>query len=111
MRQNILDILIATITKDDTGREIKKWSVNCTSFGGFQTVNYVAGYKPFGVTDKTSNVFYCKDIELMKRYYLLKTDSNQFNVTYRIGVNNRQYIINSILPFPNHMEIYLELVV
>jgi len=110
MRKDIVNILIASVSKDNTGREVKKWLINDIASGSFQPVKYVAGFKPFGITDKTSNVFYCKDIELMKRYYLPKTDSNQFNVTYMIGFSDNQYIIDSILPYPRHLEIYLELV-
>jgi len=95
---------------DDTGRSIKSWPVNCTTTGSFQPLNYTDNYKPYGITDKTSNAFYCKDMIFMKKYYLPKGDPNQFNVTCRVGFNGKQYIINSILPFPKHMDIYLELV-
>ena len=111
MRRDTINILIAVHTKDNTGRDVTTWSINYTIYDGFQPLKYNANYKPYGVTDKTSNVVYCRDSALMARYNLPKSDPNQFNATYRIGFNGKQYIIDSILPYQKHMEIYLELVV
>lgn len=111
MRHESVNILTDTVTKDATGRDIKTWTVNSTFVGSFQPVNYAVGFKPYGVTDKTSNAFYCKDRNLIQKYFLPKGDPNQLNVTCRLGIYNNQYIIDSILPFPNHIEIYVELVI
>jgi hypothetical protein len=105
-----VDILIASITKDDTGREVKTWPVDDSAIGNFQPVRYNAGNMPYGVTDKTSDVFYCKEAALLQKYLLLKDDPEQFNITNRIGYNNKYYVIDSILPYNHHLEIYLELV-
>lgn len=111
MKRDNLDVLTGVSIKDSTGRLITKWNVDCVINDGFQPLKYNVAFKPFGVTDKTSNIVYCRDINLMARYQLPNTDPTQFNITYRIGFNNKQYIINSILPYKRHLEIYLELVV
>jgi len=112
MKQNSIDILIAIISgHDSTGRDIKTWPVNYTTTGSFQPLKYNANYKPYGITDKTSDVVYSKEAELIRRYNLPITDPNQFNATCRIGFNGKQYRIDSILPYPNHIEVYLELVI
>jgi|GEM_PF-1810312 len=111
MKKDSLDVLVSKGVKDATGRLVTSWVVDNTIQERLQALKYNVGFMPFGVTDKTSNVVYCKNLGLMKRYFLPKTDAQQFNITYRIGCNSKQYIINSIIPYPKHLEIYLELVI
>lgn len=68
-----------------------------TILGDFQPLKYNVQYKPFGVTDKTSNLFYCHDFNL--------------DVTYHLLIGGKQYIIDSILTYKKHAEVYLEKVI
>jgi len=112
MKKDTLNVLISVIgTKDSIGRPIITYNIDSTTTDSFQPIKYGAKYNIFGVTDKTSNVLYSHDSALMARYRLPDTDPMQFNVTYRLGFNNKQYIINAILPYSRHMEIFCELVV
>jgi hypothetical protein len=111
MQIDTINLLIATHSQDSVGRDVTSWTVDSTFLGDFQPVKYNVEFQPFGITDKTSNVIYMKFKTLMTRYYLPNTDPNQFNVTYRIGYNNSIYIIDSILPYLKHFEIYLEKVI
>lgn len=92
-----IDILVPQHTKDSIGRDIVKYPVNRTINADFQPLKYNVYDKPFGITDKTSNLIFCKD----------------FNITadMRIGFNGKQYLIDSILKYRNHVEIYVEAVV
>ena len=111
MKKDYIDILIPNSKKDSTGRLVTSYLIDSTIYDSIQTFKYNVGFNPFGITDKTNNVVYCHDLALMDRYLLTRTDPKQFNATYRIGYNNNQYIINCILPYKRHMEIYLELVI
>lgn len=97
MRKDSVNVLIAVHSKDSIGRDTTTWPVNRAINGSFQPLKYNANYKPYGITDKTSNVLYCKDINI--------------TVDMRIGFNNKQYRIDSILPYQKHVEVYLELVI
>jgi len=111
MKQDSINILKATHSKDSISRDITTWVIDTNIQEDFQSFKYNANYKPYGITDKTSNVVYSKNPTLVSRYYLPDDNTAQFNITYRIGFNNRQYRIVSILPYKKHMEIYLELVI
>jgi hypothetical protein len=92
-----IDILVSTQTKDNIGRTKSDYQVNRTIKGSFQPLKYNVKYRPFGITDKTSNMVFCSD----------------FNITadMRIGFKNDQFIINSILPYRKHVEVYIEKVI
>jgi hypothetical protein len=111
MKLQNINILIATHAPDTKGRDVETWAVNCIIYDSFQALKYSDGFKVYGITDKTSNVVFCRDAGLIARYLLPDTDPNQFNATYRIGYNSKQYIIDSIVAYPKHLEIYLEKVV
>lgn len=98
MKRDSVDILIAVHSKDSIGRDITTWSINRTITGSFQPAKYSTYFKPYGITDKTSNVLYCEE------------DTN-ITADMRIGFNSKQYRITSILSYKKHMEIYLELVI
>jgi hypothetical protein len=76
--------------------------------GDFQPLKYNKAEMPYGVTDKTSNVIYTRDKTLVTNYYLPKSDVNKFSILNRIAFNDMSYIIDSILIYPKHLEIYLE---
>jgi hypothetical protein len=112
MIKTTLNVLVPVFgAKDNIGRPVVSYNIDSTTTDSFQSLKYNTKYNIFGVTDKTSNVLYSRDMALMARYFLPDTDPTQFNVTYRLGLNNNQYIINSILPYTHHMEIYCELVI
>ena len=92
-----IDVLKANQSKDGIGRTSSNYVVDRTIDADFQPLQYNVQRKPFGITDKTSNMIFCSD----------------FNITAdnRIGFNGRQYIINSILPYSKHVEIYVEKVI
>ena len=68
-----------------------------TIMGDFQPLKYNAMNKPFGITDKTSNVYFCNDYNL--------------NVAIHLLINGSQYSIDSILPYKHHVEVYLSKVI
>lgn len=92
-----IDILIPTIIKDAKGIEHTKYATNRTVSCSFQPLKYNAQYKPYGITDQTSNMILCQD----------------FNITAdnHISHNNVEYRIDSILPYSRHVEIYIEKVI
>lgn len=65
--------------------------------GEFQPVKYNAAYKPYGISDTTSNMLICLDRGLDATMHLL--------------INKSQYKIDSILPYRRHVEVYLSKVV
>jgi hypothetical protein len=108
MNNKNINLLVATHTQDTIGRDTTSWSIDTVFRGDFQPVKYNKGQMPYGVTDKTSNVIYVKNPPLTLRYYLPKSDPKKFSVLNRIGLNSMNYIIDSILVYPKHIEIYLE---
>lgn len=92
-----IDILKPVNTKDSIGRTKTDYQVDRTIKANFQPLKYNVQYKPFGITDKTSHMIFCQD----------------FNITadMRIGYNNNQYLIDSILPYRKHVEIYVQKVI
>lgn len=101
MMPHSIGVLIPTQTKDSMGRtkiDYHPSTPNRTIRGFFQSLKYNVQYKPFGITDKTSDVLYCKDFNITADMHLLFS-----------GI---EYRIDSILPYkPHHSEIYLEKVV
>ena len=95
--KDCVDILTPTQTQDAKGRLISTFTVNRTINCDFQPLKYNATYQPAGITDKTSNVIFCKD-----------TGITALN---RIQHNGIVYLIDSILPYRNHTEVYLEKVI
>lgn len=92
--KDTIDILVPQQTIDNKGivhnQYIKNMSIPCN----WQPLKYNVQFKPFGVNDKTSDVIFCHD-------YTITADM-------RIGFNNKQYIIDSILQYRKHVEIYVE---
>lgn len=95
--KDTINILKPVQTKDNQGRVNITYPIDHSTPADFQPLKYSVMYKPYGITDKTSNVVFCKD----------KT----ITADCRIGFNGKQYIIDSILPYRNHVEVYIELVV
>lgn len=95
--RDTIDILIPSSTKDNKGRAITSYAINRTIKADFQPLSYNIQRKPYGITDKTSHLIFCKD----------------FNVTadMRISYKGKQYIIDSILNYKGHVEIYVEAVI
>jgi len=92
-----INILVPVQTKDNKGIVTTTYAVNRTIPADFQPLSYNIQRKPFGITDKTSNLIFCKD----------------FNITadMRIGFGDSKYIIDSILKYKSHVEIYVEMVI
>ena len=84
-------------TFDEKGRLITPYTLDRNINCDIQPLKYNAMYQPAGITDKTSNVMFCKDAGI--------------TALNRIRHNDVVYIINSILPYRNHTEVYLEKVI
>lgn len=101
MMPHFIGVLIPVESKDSQGKTILNYhkdTPNRTIKGFFQPLRYNAVYKPYGITDKTSNVVYCKDFAITPDMHLL--------------FNNLQYRIDAIMPYgTHHNEIYLEKVI
>lgn len=101
MMPHSIGVLIPIPGKDNQGRAIMNYhsdTPNRTIKGFFQPLRYNVAYKTYGITDKTSNVVYCKDFNITADMHLL--------------FNGNQYRIDSIMPYGNHHnEIYLEKVI
>lgn len=65
--------------------------------GDFQPLKYNAMYKPYGITDTTSNILFCKDFNLDASMHFL--------------INGSQYKVDSIQKWKKHVEMYLSKVV
>lgn len=71
---------------------------NRTIKGNFQPLKYNISYKPYGISDSTSNILYCKDFNLTADMHLL--------------IDKNQYKIDSIQSWKGkHVEVYLTKVV
>ena len=96
-----IGVLIPIQTKDSQGRNIINYHPNSPDriiMGFFQPLKYNIQYKPYGITDQTSDVLYCKDFSITADMHLL--------------FNGIQYRIDSILPYQgHHNEVYLEKVI
>lgn len=101
MMPHFIGILIPTQGKDNQGRPIPNYhpdTPNRVIKGFFQPLRYNVAYKPYGITDKTSNVLYCQDFNITADMHLL--------------FNGIQYRIDAIMPYQgHHNEIYLEKVI
>jgi len=101
MMPHSIGVLIPIESKDNQGRTVMNYhpsTPNRTIKGFFQPLKYNVMYKPFGVTDKTSNIVYCKDFNITADMHLL--------------YNNIQYRIDGICAYQgHHNEIYLEKVI
>lgn len=92
-----INILKPVQSKDGIGRVITTYPIDRTVSADFQPLSYNIQRKPFGITDKTSNLIFCKDFAI--------------TADCRIGYQEKEYIIDSMLRYKNHIEIYVEAVV
>lgn len=92
-----INILKPVKGKDTIGRTSVNYVVDRTIDANFQPLNYNIRRRPFGITDKTSNMIFCADFSIA--------------ADMRIEHQDNQYIINSILPYRKHVEIYVEKVI
>lgn len=93
-----IDILKPVQTKDESiGRVITTYPVDKSIRADFQPLTYNIQRKPYGITDKTSHLIFCKDFGI--------TAAN------RIGFEGKQYSIDSILHYKSHIEIYVQVVI
>lgn len=106
-----IDILKPQTTKDSKGISKTTYSADRTIQADFQPLKYSIQNRPFGVTDKTSNLVLLNDQNIMQAYYLPDGNINQFNISNRVMFNNNQYIIDAILPYKRHFELYVEKVI
>lgn len=101
MMPHSIGVLIPIQTKDATGRVITSYHPSTPDRvikGFFQPLRYNAVYKPYGITDQTSDVLYCQDFSITADMHLL--------------FNGIQYRIDCIMPYgTHHNEIYLEKVI
>lgn len=97
---DIIGVLIPIFVTNAKGQKLANYHPNTPDRifkGDFQPANYNSTYKPYGITDNTSNVLICKDFNLTVGMHLL--------------INGKQYRIDSILPYKKHVEVYLEKVI
>jgi len=97
------NILIPTHSQASDGSDIIQYSINRTIDCDFQALKYNVQFKTFGITDKTSNIMFATDLQLKKDFGLTPE--------IRIGFDEAQYTINSIIPYKKHIEVYLEKVI
>lgn len=106
-----ISIVKPVTTKNDKGISVTTYAEVTSIKADFQPLRYSTENRPFGTTDKTSNLVIINDPNIMQAYYLPSGDVNQFNVTNRIKFNNKLYTIDSILPYRKHFELYVEKVI
>lgn len=93
-------VLIPTYTTNANGQKLPNYHPTAPDRifkGNFQPLKYNVAYKPYGITDTTSNFLICKDFNLSADMHLL--------------INTFQYKIDSIMPYKKHVEVYLSRVI
>lgn len=95
-----IGVLIPIFIKNTNGQKIANYHPAMPDrvfYADFQPIKYNALYKPYGITDTTSNLLLCEDFNLTVDMHLL--------------INESQYKIDSILAYKKHVEVYLSKVV
>lgn len=94
MMHDNVQVLQSVKSKNSIGITQTNFDVLRTITADVQPLKYDIRRKPFGITDKTSHMIICYD----------------FGITadMRIGYNGDRFLIDSILPYKKHVELYVQ---